>query len=90
MISAERAAHFAQDWIASWNAHDLERILSHYAPDFSMTSPLIVQFAGEPGGTLQGREAVGAYWAAALQRMPDLRFELLGVFASDPMRAALT
>lgn len=82
MISVERANHFAQDWIASWNAHDLPRILSHYAPDFSMTSPFIVEIAGEPSGTLRGHDAVGAYWARALQRMPDLRFELLGVFRS--------
>ena len=82
MISAEQAQHFAEDWIASWNAHDLARILAHYTADLSMTSPFIVQIAGEPSGTLKGREAVGAYWAKALERMPDLRFELMGVYRS--------
>ena len=82
MISSEQARAFADDWIASWNAHDLERILAHYTPAFSMTSPFIVEVAGEASGTLHGREAVGAYWNKALARMPDLCFELIGVYRS--------
>ena len=68
--------HFATDWIASWNAHDIERILSHYADDFEMSSPAITQIAGEPSGTLRGKDRVGAYWRKALELMPDLQFEL--------------
>jgi ketosteroid isomerase-like protein len=56
------AEHFASDWIDSWNSHDLSRILSHYADDFTMTSPKIIQLADEPSGTLHGKAAVGAYW----------------------------
>jgi len=75
------AEHFAEDWIASWNAHDLDRILSHYADDFEMSSPVIVQVAGEPSGTLRGKTAVGAYWEKALGLIPDIQFELLTVLA---------
>ena len=75
------AEHFATDWIASWNAHDLERILSHYADDFEMSSPVIVQIAGEPSGILRGKAAVSAYWEKALGLIPDLQFELLSVLA---------
>lgn len=75
------AEHFAADWIASWNAHDLDRILSHYADDFEMSSPVIVQVANEPSGTLRGKAAVGAYWKKALGLIPDLQFELLSVLA---------
>jgi hypothetical protein len=75
------AEYFAADWIASWNAHDLERILSHYADDFEMSSPVIVQVAGEPSGMLHGKAAVGAYWKKALGLIPDLHFELLSVLA---------
>jgi hypothetical protein len=42
-----------------------------------MSSPVIIQVVGEPSGTLKGKDADGAYWAKALQLMPDLRFELL-------------
>jgi hypothetical protein len=75
------AQDFAADWIASWNAHDLEKVLSHYADDFEMSSPFIVQIAGEPSGLLVGKAAVGAYWSKALQLMPDLHFELISVLS---------
>jgi len=77
MIDKEFAEHFASDWIDSWNSHDLNRILAHYTDSFEMSSPMIVQIAGEPSGTLKGKGAVGAYWAKALKLNPDLRFELL-------------
>ncbi|HEX9143564.1 MAG TPA: nuclear transport factor 2 family protein, partial [Candidatus Binatia bacterium] len=44
---------------------------------FEMSSPIIIQIVGERSGTLKGKDAVGAYWAKALQLIPDLRFELL-------------
>ena len=77
MIDKTFAEHFAIDWIESWNSHDLDRILSHYSDDFEMSSPLIAQIAGEPSGTLQGKQAVGGYWAKALALIPNLRFELV-------------
>ena len=60
------------------NAHDLERVLSHYTPDFEMSSPFIVNYAPQANGTLTGRSQMEAYWQAALDRLPDLHFELLG------------
>jgi hypothetical protein len=70
---------FATEWVDAWNAHDVERVLSHYTDDFEMSSPIIAQLLGEPSGTLRGKEAVGAYWRKALQAVPDLRFELISV-----------
>jgi hypothetical protein len=80
MITKDRALQFAQEWVEAWNAHDLERVLSHYTDDFEMSTPFIAAFAGEPSGTLKGKDKVGAYWQTALKRIPDLRFELLDVF----------
>ena len=71
------AERFAAEWIAAWNAHDLSRVLSHYTDDFEMSSPYVVQIAGEPSGTLRGKAAVGAYWKKALELVPDLKFELI-------------
>jgi len=79
MLTAEFAAHFAAEWIAAWNAHDLAAILSHYTDDFEMSTPVIVQVMGEPSGKLRGKVAVGEYWRLALARVPDLQFELLDV-----------
>ncbi|MDD5277187.1 MAG: nuclear transport factor 2 family protein [Methylovulum sp.] len=76
MIDKKFADHFAADWIDAWNNHDIDRILSHYTDDFAMLSPMIVTVAEEPSGLLTGKEAIGAYWAKALQRAPNLHFEL--------------
>jgi ketosteroid isomerase-like protein len=77
MLDKTFADHFAADWIASWNSHDLDRVLSHYTEDFEMSSPVIIKVAGEPSGILKGKQRVGAYWAKALQLIPDLHFELV-------------
>jgi len=79
-ITREWAESFAAEWIAAWNAHDLARVLSHYTDDFEMSSPFIIEIAGEPSGCLRGKETVRAYWQAALKRNPGLHFELLDVF----------
>jgi hypothetical protein len=79
MLTPEQARHFADEWIAAWNAHDLERILSHYRDDFRMSSPYIRDVVGEASGVLNGKAAVGAYWSKALARIPDLHFELIDV-----------
>ena len=76
MIDAAHARRFAAEWIDAWNAHDLERVLAHYADDFEMASPVIVQVAGEPSGVLRGKERVAAYWKKALALRPDLHFTL--------------
>lgn len=81
VITREFADAFAAEWIAAWNARDLDRILSHYAPDFSFSSPFIAERFGEPGGILRGHDAMRAYWGAALSRQPGLRFALRTVLA---------
>lgn len=73
------ARHFAQAWVAAWNARDLDQVLAHYEEDFVFQSPMITVVTGEPSGRLQGKAAVRAYWAAALARLPDLHFELVDV-----------
>jgi hypothetical protein len=81
MIDPTFAEHFAHAWIAAWNSRDLDRILSLYTDDFDFASPKIIDVVGEPSGMLKGKAAVGTYWAKGLQRLPNLHFELITVFA---------
>jgi len=76
MLDKAKAEAFAAEWIDAWNSHDLKRVLGHYDDGFEMSSPFIVQIAGEPSGRLRGKRAVGDYWTKALARNPDLHFEL--------------
>lgn len=79
MIDETFARSFATEWIEAWNAHDLDRVLSHYADDCEMRSPLIATIAGEPSGRLQGKAAVRSYWTKGLQLLPELNFELRAI-----------
>jgi len=78
-MTNEEARQFAEHWIAAWNKHDLEEILSHYTDDFEMTTPMIQRLLGIESGTLKGKKAVGDYWRVALQKIPDLKFSVIEV-----------
>lgn len=80
VIDAAFASELATEWIAAWNSHDLERILSHYTDDFEMRSPLIVERGFADGGALRGKAAIRPYWGAGLVASPPIRFELLGAY----------
>ena len=71
-----------REWIAAWNAHDLERVLALYAEDFEMTSDKIPALGFDALGTLHGKESVRAYWSKALTMIPNLRFELIDTYVS--------
>lgn len=70
---------FAYDWIDSWNAHDLDRILSHYSDEIEFTSPFVVQILKDPTGTIYGKSQLQDYFKQALDRYPDLKFTLFEV-----------
>ena len=70
---------FARDWIAGWNARDLDAILSHYADDVTFLSPRALEVAGS--ARIVGKPALRAYWTKALARNATLHFELERVYA---------
>jgi ketosteroid isomerase-like protein len=82
IIDRTFALCFAQEWIAAWNSADLVRILSHYADDFEMRSPLIAERGFSPSGVLRGKDAIRPYWANGIATaQPPLHFELIDAYA---------
>jgi len=79
---ATRLTALGHEWIAAWNARDLERVLALYDDGFEMTSPHIHTMGFDPSGTLRGKACVREFWATALARVPDLHFELIDLFMS--------
>jgi ketosteroid isomerase-like protein len=71
------AKKFATEWLHSWNSHNLDSIMAHYSEDIEITTPMIKMAAGIESGSLKGKKAVRDYWQKALDKIPDLRFELL-------------
>ena len=79
MLQESEACLFAQGWLEAWNSHDLDAILSHYAPHVVLTSPAAAQLLGDPSGTVSGKEALRRYFERGLAAYPNLKFELLQV-----------
>jgi hypothetical protein len=79
MMTESTAHQFAEEWVAAWNAHDLEAILSHYAADVVLTSPVAAERIKESSGTVTGIAALRDYFRRGLEAYPNLAFELLEV-----------
>jgi len=78
-LTADEAKQFAHEWIEAWNAHDLERILSHYDEAVELTSPSAARLLGAPDGTVRGTANLRGYFQKGLQAYPELRFQLKDV-----------
>ena len=78
-MTKEFAAAFAREWIDAWNAHDLEKILSHYSEDFTIETPMAVILYPQSDGIVVGKDEVRKYWTIGLEKNPQLRFEILDV-----------
>ena len=77
----DAATRFARDWLDAWNAHDIEAVLAHFADDAVFASPVAQRVFPGSDRVLRGKPAIRDYWTRALERMPELRFALLGVYA---------
>ena len=76
MFTAQEAQHFADHWIRSWNSHDLDSIMSHYATEVVLASPVVASLLNEPSGTLCGKETLRDYFKRGLEAYPHLTFTL--------------
>ena len=74
------ARAFAEQWVRDWNAHDIDALLKHFTDDIVFTSPVAVRLFGGDG-VIRGKEALRNYWAEGVRLIPDLRFEVLAVYA---------
>ena len=79
MFTESDAKGFAREWVAAWNSHDLDAILSHYDADVILTSPAAAKILNKPSGTVEGNDALRAYFQRGLELYPNLHFGLLDV-----------
>lgn len=79
MLTQTEAQEFAHHWIQAWNTHDLEAIMSHYASNVTLTSPVAAKLLNLASGTVEGKAAVRSYFARGLEAFPQLGFELADV-----------
>ena len=68
------AWNFANHWVAAWNAHDLDLIMTHYDDAIELTSPVAAQLLGTSDGKVVGKANLRAYFQRGLEAYPELRF----------------
>lgn len=74
-MNREGMETFAANWIANWNARDLDAILAHFADDARFISPLAADVTGS--SIVEGKAKLRAYWSKALAASSDLHFTLI-------------
>lgn len=79
MLTKEQVETLADHWVAAWNAHDLDGIMSHYEEDVVLISPVVARLLGNPAGTITGKPALRAYFQKGLEAYPNLTFDLIDI-----------
>jgi hypothetical protein len=79
-MTDEEALRIASGWIAAWNSHDIDRILSHYSDTVELTSPLASRILGAGINTVKGKPDLRKYFLRALEAFPELKFSLWGAY----------
>jgi ketosteroid isomerase-like protein len=78
MISTRTDAEkFAAEWAEAWNRRDVESVLAHFRDDVIFASPTALAVTGSP--VVHGKDALRAYWTAALALTGSIRFSVLRV-----------
>jgi len=75
-VTREDAWNLANHWVAAWNAHDLDLIMTHYDDAVELTSPVAAQLLGISDGRVVGKANLRAYFQRGLSAYPELRFRL--------------
>ena len=75
-MTKEEAWKLANEWVAAWNAHDLDLIMAHYEDEVELTSPVAARLLGRPDGKVVGKANLRAYFQRGLEAFPELQFRL--------------
>jgi predicted ester cyclase len=75
-VNKEKAWELARHWVAAWNAHDLELIMTHYDEAVELTSPVAARLLEKADGKVVGKTNLCEYFQRGLDAYPDLRFQL--------------
>ena len=85
-MTRENAEAFAASWAEAWNRRDIDAVLVHFDANIVFASPTALAVVGIP--IVRGKDALRAYWTAALARIGSLRFTVDHVLW-DPVRREL-
>ncbi|MFN0061138.1 MAG: nuclear transport factor 2 family protein, partial [Myxococcaceae bacterium] len=64
----------ARQWLACFETHDVDALVSLYAENARHTSPKLRVLMPQTDGCIVGRTALREWWADAFRRLPQLRY----------------
>jgi hypothetical protein len=89
MTNSDDMRSSAAAWIESWNRHDLDAIMAHYADDVVFEANTVITRWNRPDGKLHGTDELREHFRRGLDRAPSLHFELEAVLTAPSGYAAL-
>jgi predicted ester cyclase len=75
-MTKDEAWKLANHWVAAWNAHDLDLIMTHYEDAIELTSPIASRLLGTSASKVAGKTNLRDYFQRGLEAYPDLHFHL--------------
>ena len=75
-MTRDEAWKLANHWVAAWNRHDLDLIMTHYEDAIELISPVAAQLLGTSDGKVVGKANLRAYFQRGLEAYPELHFRL--------------
>ena len=75
-MTRDEAWSLANHWVAAWNAHDLDMIMTHYDDAIELISPVAARLLGTRDGKVAGKPNLRAYFQRGLEAYPELHFRL--------------
>jgi predicted ester cyclase len=75
-MTKDEAWSLAKTWVAAWNTHDLDLIMSHYDDGIELTSPVAARLLAVSDGKVPGKANLRSYFQRGLEAYPELRFHL--------------
>ncbi len=79
-MTEEQAKKFTEQWIHSWNSHDLNAILEHYSDNIEFYSPMIALLKFNEKGLITNKKELREYFQIGLNAYPNLQFQLHNFF----------
>ena len=77
MLNALKAKDLATRWLQAANTHDIEKILSFYAQDAELESPVVVKLMNEPSGRIRGMDKLREYFTKGFAAYPHMSLHLI-------------
>ena len=87
VMDRDAAGHFVERWLQNWCNVDIDAVVSHFADDAEMRSPLAVELTDSP--VVKGAENIRRYWKRAYGHIESADLKVLA-WSWDETIARLT